>query len=89
LQGFGLSLGYQYLAGRGGRYSTAVTYPIPDYFKVDAGARWSDTRFSVNLIVNNVLNKNLIGTPWLRNGLYYWIPQAPANVRLTVGYSFK
>jgi iron complex outermembrane receptor protein len=89
LQGFGLSLGYQYLAGRGGRYSTAVTYPIPDYFKVDAGARWSDKRFSVNLIVNNVLNKNLIGTPWLRNGLYYWIPQAPANVRLTVGYSFK
>jgi iron complex outermembrane receptor protein len=89
LEGFGLSLGYQYLAGRGGRYSTAVTYPIPEYFKVDAGARWSDKRFTVNMIVNNVLNRNLIGTPWLRNGLYYWIPQAPANVRLTVGYSFK
>lgn len=89
VRGFGISMGYQYLAGRGGRYSTAAVYPIPDFFKVDAGARWSNQKITVNMIVNNVLNKNLIGTPWLRNGLYYWIPQAQANVRLSVSYSFK
>lgn len=89
MEGFGISVGYQYQAGRGGRYSTAVAYPIPDYFKVDAGIRWANKKVNVNMIVNNVLNKNLIGTPWLRNGLYYWIPQAPANVRLSIGYNFK
>ena len=88
LEGFGVSLGYQYLNGRGGRYSVATPYRIPDYFKVDAGLRWSNKKINVNVIANNVLNKNLIGTPWLRNGLYYWIPQAPANFRVTVGYNF-
>ena len=89
LEGFGLSMGYQYLKGRGGRYTTATPYSIPDYFKLDAGVRWANKKINVNLIVNNILNKNLIGTPWLRNGLYYWIPQAPANFRFSVGYNFK
>lgn len=88
LQGFGISMGYQYQAGRGGRYSTAVPYHIPDYFKLDGGLRWANKKMTVNMIVNNILNRNLIGTPWLRNGLYYWIPQATANVRLSVGYHF-
>jgi len=89
LEGFGISMGYQYLNGRGGRYSTATPYQIPDYFKVDGGIRWANKKVSVNMILNNLLNKNLIGTPWLRNGLYYWIPQAPSNVRFSIGYNFK
>jgi len=89
MEGFGVSMGYQYLNGRGGRYATATSYRIPDYFKVDGGLRWSDKKITVNMIVNNLLNKKLIGTPWLRNGLYYWIPQAPANLRFSVGYNFK
>lgn len=87
LEGFGVSIGYQYLNGRSGRYSTATAYRIPDYFKVDAGLRWCNKKINVNMIVNNVLNKNLIGTPWLRNGLYYWVPQAPSNVRFSIGYN--
>lgn len=89
LEGFGVSMGYQYQGGRSGRYSTATPYSIPDYFRVDAGFRWAGKKINVNMIVNNVLNKNLIGTPWLRNGLYYWIPQPPTNVRLSIGYNFK
>ena len=88
LSGFGISMGYQYQAGRSGRYSTAVPYAIPDYFKVDAGLRWANKKINVNMIVNNVFNKNLIGTAWLKNGLYYWIPQSPANARLSIGYNF-
>jgi iron complex outermembrane receptor protein len=88
VKGFGISTGYQYQAGRSGRYSTATPYAIPDFFRLDAGLRWSNAKVRVNMIVNNLLDKKLIGTPWLRNGLYYWIPQAPANLRLSVGYSF-
>lgn len=88
LKGFGLSMGYQYQAGRSGRYTTAASYHIPDFFRVDGGLKWSNKKISVNVIVNNLLNKNLIGTPWLRNGLYYWIPQAPANLRVSIGYNF-
>lgn len=88
LNGFGLSLGYQYLAGRSGRYTTATAYPIPDFFKLDAGLKWSGKKIEANMIINNILDKNLIATPWLRNGLYYWIPQAPANVRLSIAYHF-
>lgn len=88
LKGLGISMGYQYQGGRSGRYATATPYAIPDYFKVDGGLRWANKKVNINMIVNNIFNKNLIGTPWLRNGLYYWIPQAPANFRLSAGYSF-
>jgi iron complex outermembrane receptor protein len=88
LKGFGISAGYQYQAGRSGRYATATPYEIPDFFRLDGGLHWSNQKIRVNMIVNNLLNKNLVGTPWLRNGLYYWIPQAPANVRMSVGYNF-
>jgi iron complex outermembrane receptor protein len=88
LKGLGISAGYQYQAGRSGRYAVATPYTIPDFFRLDGGIRWSNQKVRVNMIVNNVLNKNLIGTPWLRNGLYYWIPQAPANVRISIGYTF-
>lgn len=88
LRGFGLSMGYQYQAGRSGRYATAVPYSIPDFFRVDGGLRWANKKVTVNAIVNNLLNKNLVGTPWLRNGLYYWVPQSPANLRVSVVYNF-
>lgn len=88
LRGLGLSMGYQYQAGRSGRYATAVPYSIPNFFRVDGGLRWANKKVTVNAIVNNLLNKNLVGTPWLRNGLHYWVPQAPANLRVSVVYNF-
>jgi iron complex outermembrane receptor protein len=88
LEGFGISMGYQYQGGRSGRYAVVTPYAIPDYFKVDGGLRWANKKVNFNMIINNIFNKNLIGTPWLRNGLYYWIPQAPTNFRLSAGYCF-
>jgi iron complex outermembrane receptor protein len=87
VRGLSFSLGYQYQAGRGGRYAVAVPYGIPDYFRLDGGVGWQSPHVKVNLIVNNLLNHNLITTPWLRNGLYYWIPQAGVNGRLSVSYT--
>lgn len=88
VRGLSFSLGYQYQAGRGGRYAVAVPYDIPNYFRLDGGVGWQSPHLKVNLIVNNLLNHNLIATPWLRNGLYYWIPQAGTNGRLSVSYTF-
>jgi iron complex outermembrane receptor protein len=86
-RGLSFSLGYQYQAGRSGRYAVAVPYGIPDYFRLDGGVGWQSPHLKVNLLVNNLLNHDLIGAPWLRNGLYYWIPQAGINGRLSVSYT--
>lgn len=88
LTGLTLSLGYQYQGGRGERFATANQHKTPDYFRLDAGVAWQRDRLKLNLLVNNLLNKQLIATPWYRNGLYYWVPQAPINGRLAASYSF-
>jgi iron complex outermembrane receptor protein len=96
--GLTLSLGYQYQGGRGERYATATQHVIPDFFRLDGGIGWQIQTgqthagqrhsFKVNLLVNNLLNKTLIATAWYRNGLYYWVPQAPVSGRLSVSYTF-
>jgi iron complex outermembrane receptor protein len=88
VRGLSFSLGYQYQAGRGGRYAVAIPYAIPNYFRLDGGVGWQSPHLKVNIIVNNLLSNNLIATPWLRNGLYYWVPQAGANGRLSASYTF-
>jgi iron complex outermembrane receptor protein len=87
-RGLSFSLGYQYQAGRGGRYAVPTAYGIPDYFRLDGGIGWQSTHLKVNLLVNNLLNHNLIAAPWLRNGLYYWVPQPGVNGRLSASYTF-
>ena len=87
-RGLSFSLGYQYQAGRGGRYAVATPYDIPNYFRLDGGVGWQSAHLKLNLLVNNILNKDLIATPWLRNGLYYWVPQSPINGRLSASYVF-
>jgi iron complex outermembrane receptor protein len=82
------SLGYQYQAGRGGRYAVAIPYAIPNYFRLDGGMGWQSSHLKVNLIINNLLNNNTIATPWLRNGLYYWVPQGGVNGRLSASHTF-
>lgn len=87
-RGLSFSLGYQYQAGRSGRYAVATPYDIPNYFRLDGGVGWQSAHVKLNLLVNNILNKDLIATPWLRNGLYYWVPQAGINGRLSASYVF-
>jgi len=88
LKGLSLSLGYQYQAGRGDRYVTATPKETPDYFRVDGGIGYKYSSFRIHLMVNNLLNKHLIATPWYRSGLYYWVPQPSVNGRLSMSYSF-
>ncbi len=88
VSGLTVSLGYQYQGGRGERFATATQHATPDYFRLDGGLGWQHRSVRVNLIVNNLLNRQLIATPWYRNGLYYWVPQPPINGRLTVSYVF-
>ena len=88
IKGLSLSLGYQYQGGRGERFVTATPQKIPDYFRVDSGVGYKYKKVKVNLIVNNILDKHLIATPWYRSGLYYWVSQPPVNARLSLGYTF-
>jgi iron complex outermembrane receptor protein len=87
VRGLSFSLGYQYQAGRGERYAVANLRDTPDYFRLDGGLGWQSSHFKVNLLVNNLLDHNLIATPWNRNGLYYWVPQPGRNGRLSVSYT--
>lgn len=88
IKGLSVSLGYQYQGGRGERFATATQHKTPDYFKVDGGIGWQHRKIKVNFLVNNILNKHLIATPWYRNGLYYWVPQPGINGRLAINYMF-
>ena len=81
------SLGYQYQGQRGERYATATQHKTPDYFRLDGGIGYKYRKIRVNLLVNNLMNKHLIATPWYRSGLYYWVPQPGMNGRLSIGYS--
>lgn len=87
VRGLSFSLGYQYQAGRAGRYAVATPYDIPDYFRLDGGLGWQSAHLKVNLLVNNLLDRNLIATPWNRNGLNYWVSQPGRNGRLSVSYT--
>ncbi len=89
LNGFTLSAGYQWQAGRAGRYYQDAPLDLDNLFRVDAGAGWANAKLSVNLIVNNVLNRFNYGSAWTRPvGLYAYVPYAPREVRVSVGYSF-
>ncbi|MBW8687384.1 TonB-dependent siderophore receptor [Chitinophaga rhizophila] len=85
---FSFSLGYQFQGGRGERYATANQQITPDFFRLDAGIGWKCNKININVLVNNLLNKHLIATPWFRGGLYYWVPQASINGRLALSYNF-
>ncbi|MDO7848194.1 TonB-dependent siderophore receptor [Hymenobacter sp. M29] len=88
VRGLTLSLGYQWQADRGERFVTATARAIPNYFRLDGGVGWHSEHVRVNLLINNLLDEKLIATPWFRSGLYYWVPQAGINGRLSLGYAF-
>lgn len=92
LQGLSLSAGYQLQVGRAGRYELQKLALAP-VFRVDAGIGWSHGHFSVNGIVNNILNRFNYGSAWITPssatiGTYAYVPYAPRAFRLNVGYKF-
>ena len=89
VRGLGVLVGYQYQAGRAGRYAADNVPGIANNFQLDAGATYTLARLSVNLLVNNVLNHTLYGSAWTRPvPLYAYVPLPPRNFRLTLAYRF-
>ncbi|SFD62600.1 iron complex outermembrane recepter protein [Chitinophaga sp. CF118] len=88
LNGLRFSAGYQYQVGRiAGLVYDKSENALPDYFRLDGGIGYSTNKLSLNLTVNNVLNKYLFtGAP--SGGLYYWQAEPGRNVRMSVGYKF-
>lgn len=97
IKGFTISGGYQLQAGRGGRYSQETGLNLAPVFRLDGGIGWSNTRFSVNGIVNNILNRFNYGSAWVTpapaavgpaTGLFAYVPYPPREARITLGYHF-
>lgn len=88
LEGFAVSLGYQYQVDRStwswGAENEAV---LPNYFRMDGGISWSNEHFGINLNVNNILNEYLYSGAAYADYLY-WQSEPGTNARLTVTYRF-
>jgi iron complex outermembrane receptor protein len=90
LNGFGVSLGYQYQVKRAPWFiSTPNTGALPDYFRVDGGLSYQIKKISINLIVNNILNKYLYSGGYSSySDMHYWQAEADTNARISVSYKF-
>ncbi|RBL89489.1 TonB-dependent receptor [Chitinophaga flava] len=93
LKGLRANIGYQYQIGRvaGQVYDKSENF-LPDYFRMDAGLAYTVNKFSINMLVNNVLNAYLYtGAPSADNygnKIYYWQTEPGRNVRMSLGYRF-
>lgn len=94
IKGFSVSGGYQLQAGRAGRYPQEGDLNLAPVFRLDGGLGWSNSRFSVNGIVNNLLNRFNYGSAWIAPaainpvGTYAYVPYPPREYRVTLGYNF-
>lgn len=88
LNGFAVSVGYQYQVKRAPWYVFDNTVKsLPDYFRLDGSLSYQKNKISFNLVVNNILNTYLYsGGPY--SDYYYWQAEPGTNLRFTVGYKF-
>ncbi len=84
VKGFSLSLGYQYMAGRAERFTSSDPQDLKDFFRLDGGVSYSKRKFSINLMVNNILDSHQYSTAWKRNDMYYWVQLPPVNYRCSI-----
>lgn len=95
LTGFGLSGGIQWQAERTVGNNSKVSN-IPNYFRVDGGVNYQKGRYSIGLLVNNLLDDrklltaaSLDSNPTGNGKTYYsYIVEARRNFRMTIGYRF-
>ena len=88
LEGFGVSLGYQYLVDRSTwAWGADGETDLPDYFRMDGALSWENNKFRVALNLNNLLNEYLYsGADY---GSYvYWQSEPGRNFRLSFNYKF-
>lgn len=89
LRGWSISGGYQWQAGRAGRYPQDGPLPIANVFRLDGGLGWANNHFSLSGLVNNITNRFNYGSAWTRPvGLFAYVPYAPREFRITAGYTF-
>ncbi|MGI4806212.1 MAG: TonB-dependent siderophore receptor [Janthinobacterium lividum] len=92
ITGFSISGGYQLQVGRAGRYELQNLNLAP-IFRLDGGLGWTNNRFTINGIVNNILNRFNYGSAWIApstatTGIYAYVPYPPREFRLNLGYAF-
>jgi len=90
---FGVNGGIQWLADR--YVGTTTTPNMPNYFRADAGVSFQKNKFSISMLVNNLLdNRKLLtaatldATPAKTSSFYTYIVEARRNLRMTVTYKF-
>jgi iron complex outermembrane receptor protein len=89
LTGLSISTGYQYQAGRAGRYPQDEIPSIAALFRLDAGLGWTNGKIAINGLINNLTNRFNYGSAWTRPiGLYAYVPYSPREFRLNVSYNF-
>lgn len=93
LSGFNLQAGCTSLIDRSSWWSdnTVKAEELPNYFRLDAGAGWSNGILAINLMVNNVLDSYLYSGSFNKikqTPAYYWQTEAPVNYRLNITYNF-
>ena len=88
LNGFGVSLGYQYQLDRSTwAWAADNQSDLPDYFRMDGALSWRNSNFRVQLNINNILDEYLYSGA--NYGSYlYWQSEPGINGRLTVAYTF-
>lgn len=86
--GLRFSLGYQFQSGRSSWFIFDNTESsLPNYFRLDGGLGYQTDLFTIDLVLNNLLNDYLYsGAPY--GNLFYWQTEPPRNFRLTIRYSF-
>ncbi|TDS16224.1 TonB-dependent siderophore receptor [Sphingobacterium paludis] len=87
IKGVTISAGYQWLSGRSERIIYSDQVPLRDFFRLDLGAGWSNEKYRINLMVNNVLDAKLYSTAWRNatNDMFYWVQLPPIHARLSLG----
>lgn len=90
LNGFGISIGYQYQVDRSPWYVFDNSeQSLPDYFRLDGSLSYQREKIGFNLVVNNILNKYLYsGGPYDWGGFIYWQAEPGTNARFSVSYKF-
>ncbi|MDR0262866.1 MAG: TonB-dependent receptor [Sphingobacterium sp.] len=87
--GMSVSAGYQYQAGRAGRYPQDDIPSLAPIFRLDAGIGWTNGKIAINGLINNITNRFNYGSAWTRpTGLYAYVPYAPREFRMNVSYNF-
>lgn len=88
LNGFYLSSGYQYQVNRSSwSWDTDNEFALPNYFRWDAALGWSNEKFTVHLLVNNLLNDYLYSGSGYATYVY-WQSEPGTNFRLNFQYRF-